>query len=111
MIFNAMDNPDKRDYPFEDFAERASGDTERTRPKKEVIVQNQKNTPACTMYSAIHISNGQNLNEDKRLKVNRPQVDPIWPRNNFCARRGNYNSGAAIQTIANTQKKTGFIEW
>ena len=64
----------------------------------------------CTMYSACHISNWQNILEDKRLWVKREQVDPLWPWNEFCAERGNYNNWAAIQTIALRHKKKGFIE-
>lgn len=75
--FTARDKPDQRDYLFNDFSERARGDIESVRPKRKFKVQNQKNTPACTMFSACHISNGQNILEDKRLGVNREQIDPM----------------------------------
>lgn len=110
VLFTAYDQPEKRDYPFQDYDEFARSEEKvQKRPKDELKVQNQWWTPACTMYWATHIVNAMNIIEDKKLGLDRKQVDPADLWNQFCAERGNYVSWATIQSIAVWMKKKGYI--
>ena len=110
---NAYDNPDKRDYLFEDFLEYAEWEGKAFKfDIDKVTVFNQKWTPACTMYGGIHLVNILNLNEDRiNWYPEREQINPATPRNLFCAERGNFLSWDSIQNVANWLKKKWYIEW
>ena len=105
--FNCFDNPTQSDYKFE-WEDMLSGINSK-RPKDKIKVQDQKQTPACTFYSAYHVINGYNLLEDERQGIDRPQIDPLVPRNEFCKYRGNYTMWYSIQWAATEAKKAGKI--
>ena len=106
-IFNCFDNPTQSDYVFEWEDELAGINSKR--PKEKVKVQDQWQTPACTFYSAYHVINGYNILEDERQGIDRPQIDPINPRNEFCKARWYYDRGYTIQWAATEAKKAGKI--
>lgn len=109
IIPNAcFDNPTKQDYIWNP-PEELNGINSK-RPKDKVTVQDQKQTPACTFYSAYHVINGYNILEDERQGVNRPQIDPLIPRNIFCKERGYSNKGYDIQWAAQKAKDAGKIQ-
>lgn len=104
-----FDNPTVQDYIWNP-PEELNGINSK-RPKDKVIVQDQKKTPACTFYSEYHVVNWYNLLEDERQGIDRPQIDPLVPRNKFCAERGYYNKWYDIQWAATKAKQAGVIEW
>lgn len=111
-LFIATDEPDSRDYPFSDYEEFAQWEDKiPKRPKDEIQLFNQWSKPSCTMHAGMHIVNAMNIIEDKRLWLNRKQVDPLEFWDKFCKERGNYDTWTAIQTIANRMKKNWLIEW
>ena len=65
-ILDATDLPSKLDYSFSTLEEVYNGENSK-RPKDKLIVQNQGTSKACTMYSATHIVNGNNILEDISL--------------------------------------------
>lgn len=98
--FLTIDNPDKRDYNFEDYAAWE----ELARPRHQVTVYDQWNTPACTRFALGHIVNGNNLNEYKNNWQEYKQVNPIeyW------------NKGWKIKSLQATLsefRRWGLIEW
>jgi len=110
--FTAYDKPESRDFPFQDYNEFARSENEiEKRPKQKMKIQNQWWTPACTIYAATHILNAMNIIEDKKLWLNRDQIDPASLRTQFCAERWDYSSWSSIQTIANRMKKKWYISW
>lgn len=114
-ITYALDQPTSRDYLYEElFTDNESDEKEEwkwihSKRPDDVTVWNQGNTPACTCYSACHLYNGYNLLEDDILGITREQQDPSILRNSFCAERNNWNSGTAIQTMANWFKSKWYI--
>lgn len=110
MIQNSCrDEPTKQDYSFNTLEEVLNGENPKARPKDKLIVQNQKLLPACTMYSATHLVNWNNLLEDIQLWLNREQVDPLTRWNIFCQERWYSDKWSSIQTVANWNKKNWFI--
>lgn len=105
------DQPDSRDYMFEDFDEYARGEAVGKRPKRKITIFNQWATPSCTMQASQKIVNAYNILEDERLWLSRAQVDPLVPWNIFCSERGDYTSGSSIQTMAVRHKRKGNISW
>ena len=113
----AVDDPDVRDYQFQQFEDIKHEDVEyaewwgKQRPKDKLTVQNQGNTPACTCFSNGHIVNAMNILEDSELWENRPQVSiPIW-WNEFCELRHNFTTWTSIQRMAQFFKNKWLIEW
>jgi len=85
----AWDIPSKFDY-LRDVEEEVSGIANK-RPKIKLKVQDQKQTPACTFFSAYHVINAYNILEDERQGQDRPQIDPAIPWAEFCRDRGYSN--------------------
>lgn len=113
----AFDQPTSRDYLYEElFTDNESDENKEewewihSKRPMNAIFWNQGNTPACTCYSAIHVSNWYNLIEDEKLWANRDQTDPSIPRWQFCAERNNWNTWTAIQTMALWVKKQWYIK-
>ena len=112
----ATDQPDSRDYTFEEYLklkiekEEASGNTVGW-TKEQLEVQNQLQTPACTVFWATHIHNILNLLEDWRYGKTRTQsrANIFWDA--FCKYRGYTNGGSSIQTVAGWFKKEKYISW
>lgn len=106
----AFDKPDKRDFKWSDYEELVSWEKS-PRPKEKFKVQNQWNTPACTVFSAGHLHNGMNLLEDERLQEDRPQKELMKIRDLFCSERWYSNVGAIIQDVAKWFKNKWYIAW
>lgn len=79
-----FDSPDTRDYSAQQYIDMAMGTESYERPTKEVIIQDQKKTSACTRYASVVINNGQNINEYNKNWQKYDQIDPliVWNRGN-----------------------------
>lgn len=107
-ILDATDLPSKLDYKFSTLEEVYNGENSK-RPTDKLIVQNQGTSKGCTMYSATHIVNANNIIEDISLWENRPQVDPMIRWELFCKERWYSNQGSNIQTMAQRNKQKWYI--
>ncbi len=105
----AFDEPTKLDYSFDTLEEILEWENIKARPREKLIVQDQKTLPACTMYSATHLVNWNNLLEDIKLWITREQINPLINRDIFCAERWYSDKWSSIQTVANWNKKKWLI--
>lgn len=102
-----IDEPDERDYLFEE----VFGDIEPKKveyPIKDLIIRDQSWTGACTRYWLGHICNAQNILE--RWK-NYKQIDPRQYRDAYCQERGYTGGGATLQSWLKQFKDAWVIEW
>lgn len=98
--FLTIDNPDKRDYDFEEYAAWVG----QVRPRHELTVYDQWQTPACTRFALGHIVNGNNINEYHDNGIYYKQVNPIEWWNKWVKFK-------SLQSALIEFKKRGLIEW
>lgn len=110
-LTTAWDEPDNRDYLFEDLTEFAASNGEEIhkRPIDEVTVFNQGNNPSCTVHAGTHIVNWMNIIEDRKYWACRQQIDPLSLWQLFCAERWYSDRWSSIQTVAGWLKKRWLI--
>lgn len=117
MSWAAFDSPTSRDYSFDSYISLKDMSWEETAKwlsvniKEKLSIQNQWQTPACTMFSWIHVVNANNIVEDSLFWVNRKQIDAAQKWLAFCAERKDYISWSSIQTNADWLKKNNLISW
>lgn len=112
----ATDEPRKTDYVFDTLIQIKEQMEEAEapiikRPKEELEVQDQKQTPACTVFGATHIHNWLNILEDRRYWKSRNQAraDKLWEA--YCKYRWFSNGWSSIQKVADWFRFMKYISW
>lgn len=101
LIDACVDIPTENDYRFEDM-EFADGDVIKKRPENTTVF-NQWQTPMCTYYAAMHVSNAQNILEYASVWETYTEIDP-WKF--FIDNRPH-----SVQDRAMQMRELGFILW
>lgn len=102
---SAKDSFDKRNYNFEDYAkEFAEWEKINSRPYKDIILRDQKQTPRCTRYALAHITNWQNIREYEAnwLKYEQLNPDSLWDK---------WDKRRFLMNALDDFKKFWIIEW
>jgi len=81
----AIDKPDKRDFPFEEYIKDAGQwNINHVFPFETSTVYNQWMLPACSRYWITQLNNGQNINERAAQWLTYIEIDPEteWNKSN-----------------------------
>lgn len=113
MSDGGRDEPDDRDYIYEELFWAVEITKKVAFPKDRLIVQDQSSDQrtrmACSRFAGIHIHNAQQIIEHWPT-VEQVMAKEIWEMylgENAKAEK----EGATLQSILNQLKKLGFIEW